>query len=90
MKNKLNYTARTLADIPALTYSRYNAIREGVRAFYESDDDVWEVDNSGYKDARALVNGLYTATKKERLEHSVRVMQRRGRVFLVRVAALRK
>lgn len=87
-KNSLPFNPVALADIPSIYKGRMNAVMECVRAFHNSDDDAWEIPVVGYKDAASLVNALYTATKREGLAKAVRVIQRSGRVFLVRVSAL--
>lgn len=90
MKKALQFTPIKLTDIPRINHDKMHALMQGIRAFHESDADAAEIPASDYKTPASLVNALTTAARREGLGKAVRVMQRRGRVFLVRVAALRK
>ena len=88
MKNELRFNTISTAEIPAKRTRKYNAVKAGVRAFYDSDADAAEVDYKGsYKTPASAANALSVAAKSEGLKPFLRVIQRGERVFIVRVYA---
>ena len=91
MKNELNFKPIKTKDIPAVVHKKMHAVQAGVRAFYESDAEAVEVEWKGsYKTIVSALNALTVGIKREGLKGFVKAIQRRGRVFLVRVWAKNK
>jgi hypothetical protein len=89
MKKTFNFVAIKANDIPAIYRGKVNALRAGVRAFYEGDAEAGRVDITGYKTTSAAVHAIAKAIEGEGLKGFVSVLQRRGVVYIVRESATR-
>lgn len=74
-------------EIPGQIRGRPNVLLTTVGEFVRSGAKAVEVNTDRYKTAYSAASGLRKAIKRERCESRVRVLVRRGRVFLVRTAA---